>query len=217
MKFGVMLPHYRQVAGTDAIARVAREAENMGYDSVWVSDHIVVPDQDVERFGKGYYDPFSVLSYVAAITERISLGTSIVIIPECGNVKPSVLVPYPVLAGMHMQRPLYLYARHVTWDIQTVASCFVKRRDHPQEFTLILHLLRFCHLRRDYVLGNRGTCWLVVVRIRTSCNKYRYCEGCTQYGDEVLKHCPSAYSARILPMETRRHHADQEVEDQASD
>ena len=81
MKFGVMLPHYRQVAGTDAIARVAREAENMGYDSVWVSDHIVVPDQDVERFGKGYYDPFSVLSYVAAITERISLGTSIVIIP----------------------------------------------------------------------------------------------------------------------------------------
>jgi alkanesulfonate monooxygenase SsuD/methylene tetrahydromethanopterin reductase-like flavin-dependent oxidoreductase (luciferase family) len=70
MKFGVMLPHYRQVAGTDAIARVAREAEHMGYDSVSVSDHIVVPDQDVERFGKGYYDPFSVLSYVAAITEQ---------------------------------------------------------------------------------------------------------------------------------------------------
>ena len=81
MKFGVMLPHYRQMAGTEAIARVAQEAEEMGYDSVWVSDHIVVPDEDVERFGKGYYDLFSVLGYVAAITQRASLGTSIFIIP----------------------------------------------------------------------------------------------------------------------------------------
>ena len=40
MKFGIMLPHHRQMAGTEAIARVAREAEDMGYDSVWVSDHI---------------------------------------------------------------------------------------------------------------------------------------------------------------------------------
>ena len=60
---------------------------------------------------------------------------------ESGHVKYSVLVPYPVLAGMRMQRTLYLYARHVTWDIQTIASCFVKRRDHPQEFTLIVDLL----------------------------------------------------------------------------
>ena len=34
---------------------------------------------------------------------------------------------------MHLQRTFYLYARHVAWDIQTVASCFVKRRDHPQD------------------------------------------------------------------------------------
>jgi len=34
---------------------------------------------------------------------------------------------------------------------------FVKRRDHSQEYTLIVHLLRFCHLRRDYILCNRGT------------------------------------------------------------
>ena len=81
MKFGVMLPHYRQVASTDGIYRMAQEAESMGFHSVWVSDHIVVPDRDVERFGKGYYDLFTVLGYVAAITQRVSLGTSIVILP----------------------------------------------------------------------------------------------------------------------------------------
>ena len=81
MKFGVMLPHYRQVASTDGIYRVAQEAESMGFDSVWVSDHIVVPDGDVERYGKGYYDMFSVLGFVAALTKQVLLGTSIVILP----------------------------------------------------------------------------------------------------------------------------------------
>ena len=81
MKFGIMLPHYRQVASADGIYRMAQEAESMGFHSVWVSEHIAVPDADVERFGKGYFDPFSVLGYVSAITQRISLGTSIIIMP----------------------------------------------------------------------------------------------------------------------------------------
>lgn len=81
MKFGIMLPHYRQVASAVGIYRMAQEAESMGFHSVWVSEHIVVPDGDVARFGKGYYDPFSVLGYVSAITQRVSLGASIIIMP----------------------------------------------------------------------------------------------------------------------------------------
>ena len=81
MKFGIMLPHYRQVASTEGIRRVALEAEAMGYHSVWVSEHIVVPYEAEVRFGKGYYDPFGVLAYVSAITERVLLGTSIIVLP----------------------------------------------------------------------------------------------------------------------------------------
>ena len=81
MKFGVMLPHYRHVADPDGIFRIAQEAEAMGFHSVWVSDHEVVPDDMVERFGKGYYDMFTVLGFVASITKRVQLGTSIVIMP----------------------------------------------------------------------------------------------------------------------------------------
>ena len=81
MKFGVMLPHYRQVASAEGIIRVAQEAESMGFDSVWVSEHTAVPDQDVERFGLGYFDPFTVLGYAAAVTKQITLGTSIIIMP----------------------------------------------------------------------------------------------------------------------------------------
>ena len=81
MKFGIMLPHYRQVASTEGIRRVALEAEAMGYHSVWVSEHIAVPYDAEERFGKGYYDPFTVLAYAAAVTERVLLGTSIIVLP----------------------------------------------------------------------------------------------------------------------------------------
>ena len=76
MKFGIMLPHYRQVAATGAIARVAREAERLNYDSIWVSDHIVIPNADVERLGQVFYDSFSVLGYVSACTSNIRLGFS---------------------------------------------------------------------------------------------------------------------------------------------
>ena len=81
MRFGVMLPHYRHVADPDGIIRIAEEAEAMGFHSVWVSDHVVVPDDMVERFGRGYYDMFTVLGYVASVTKRVQLGTSIVIMP----------------------------------------------------------------------------------------------------------------------------------------
>ena len=81
MKFGIMLHHYRQVASVDGILRVAQEAESMGYHSIWTSDHIVVPSGFEERFGKGYYDALSVLGYVSAVTKRVRLGTSIVIVP----------------------------------------------------------------------------------------------------------------------------------------
>ena len=81
MKFGIMLPHYRQVASPEGIYRVAQEAESMGFHSVWVSEHTAVPYEDEVRFGKGYYDPFTVLGYAAAITSRVMMGTSIVILP----------------------------------------------------------------------------------------------------------------------------------------
>ncbi|MDP6548600.1 MAG: LLM class F420-dependent oxidoreductase [Dehalococcoidia bacterium] len=81
MKFGIMLPHYRQVASADAIARVAKEAERLGYDTIWVCDHIIVPNAEVDRFGAAFYDPFSVLAYVSACTSRVGLGSSVFILP----------------------------------------------------------------------------------------------------------------------------------------
>jgi len=81
MKYGLTLPHFRQVASPLALQRVAREAEAMGYDSLWVTDHIVMPHPYVDRFGAHFYDPLTTLGYVIPYTRRIRLGSSVFILP----------------------------------------------------------------------------------------------------------------------------------------
>ena len=81
MHCGIGLPHFRQVASTEAIATVTQQAEALGFDSVWVSDHIVVPHSAIPRFGEVFFEPFTTLAYVAGKTQRIRLGTSVIILP----------------------------------------------------------------------------------------------------------------------------------------
>jgi probable F420-dependent oxidoreductase len=81
MQFGLSLPHFRQVASPEAIRRVAQRAEHLGYDGIWVSDHIVIPDSAVDRFGSVFYEPLTVLAFAAACTSTIRLGTTVLIVP----------------------------------------------------------------------------------------------------------------------------------------
>ena len=81
MKFGVMLPHYRHVASTEAITRLGKEAEDMGYDSVWVTDVTTMRPDVVERFGPVFYESLTVLAFVAGLTNTIRLGSSVIVLP----------------------------------------------------------------------------------------------------------------------------------------
>jgi len=81
MKFGITIPHYYQFPSKKAITEVAQKAEELGYDSIWVTDHIGIPKPYVARFGEVFYEPLMVLSYLTAVTGRVPLGTSVIILP----------------------------------------------------------------------------------------------------------------------------------------
>jgi probable F420-dependent oxidoreductase len=81
MKFGVHLQHFRPEASRTAIEEVARAAEELGLDSVWVSDHVILPRGPAQTFGAVFYDPLLSLTWAAAKTERVRLGTSVLITP----------------------------------------------------------------------------------------------------------------------------------------
>ncbi len=81
MRFGVWLPNCRHLATPDVIRATAVRAEALGYDSVWVSDHVVVPRPNVANFGETVFDPFVTLAVAAGATRRVQLGTTVLIVP----------------------------------------------------------------------------------------------------------------------------------------
>jgi probable F420-dependent oxidoreductase len=73
-------------AEPEAAARIAVLAERLGYDSLWAGEHVVVPSPRVDPSpmepGEPILDPLVALAHVAAHTERVRLGTGVVILPQ---------------------------------------------------------------------------------------------------------------------------------------
>jgi probable F420-dependent oxidoreductase len=80
MRLGVHLPHAGEQATPALIRRYAIRAEALGLDDVWVSEHIIVPRAEFPR-SPLFYDAVLTLTWVAAVTERIRLGTSVLVLP----------------------------------------------------------------------------------------------------------------------------------------
>lgn len=88
MELGIGLPTSGALAAPANIAAVAKEAEQLGYDALWTYERLLRPIGDVEQGGGGkaplpemyrlVFEPLETLSYVAALTSTIKLGTSIV-------------------------------------------------------------------------------------------------------------------------------------------
>ena len=92
MKFGISLPHSGPLASVNAIRQVATQAEQLGYESVWVHDHITYDldwlghrtsgvIEDEALYQPDFYESISTLAYVAGFTQRINLGTAIIVLP----------------------------------------------------------------------------------------------------------------------------------------
>jgi probable F420-dependent oxidoreductase len=81
MRFGIHLPQFGRAAVAGAVEQGARFAEQLGFDDVWVSDHLVVP-KDQSYPSPYLYDPLVALTFAAATTSAIGLGTSVLVGPQ---------------------------------------------------------------------------------------------------------------------------------------
>ena len=68
-------------ATPQAIVETACKAEELGFDALFVNDHVIVDDAPRSALWRNVYDPLMVLSHVAAQTSRVLLGTSVLIMP----------------------------------------------------------------------------------------------------------------------------------------
>jgi len=98
MKFGMMMPTFGPMATgpgvLDAQLTIAQKAEDLGFDSLWVPDHVVIPTTITSRYpynesGKfpvppdtGLLEPIAMLGFLTGVTKRVRLGTWVLVLPH---------------------------------------------------------------------------------------------------------------------------------------
>ncbi|KAA1423022.1 TIGR03619 family F420-dependent LLM class oxidoreductase [Mumia zhuanghuii] len=81
MRVGLAPPNYARWFDGATVAEVCRHAEEAGFDSLWFGDHVAIPQDQADVFGNAYLDVFPLLGHVAALTERVRLGTNVLVAP----------------------------------------------------------------------------------------------------------------------------------------
>ncbi len=79
MKFGVCVPNYGESSSAEALRTIALEAERAGCDSLWTTDHILMPKNSGTPYER-IFDSITTLAYFAAVTDKVKLGISSLII-----------------------------------------------------------------------------------------------------------------------------------------
>jgi probable F420-dependent oxidoreductase len=93
MKFGLGIPHAGAAAQGAKIVRFAQRAEALGFESLWCGDHIILPTAGTNQYPYtddgsfarpsdiGFLETMTVLAFVASVTQRVRLGSTVIILP----------------------------------------------------------------------------------------------------------------------------------------
>ena len=149
MEFGCHLPTFGPIATRGNLIAFAQRMEALGYDSLWVSDHVVIPHAIRSRYPysdtgqfplpptANFLEPLTTLALVAGVTERVKLGTSILVLPH----------RHPVLAAKmlstldHLAGGRLILGVGVGWmeeEIRTLGGPFAKRGAFSDEAIRIM-------------------------------------------------------------------------------
>src|SRR5260221_12664423 len=82
MKLGICLPHYGRPIEPSRLAQIAARAEEISLDSIWVTDHVIVPRDLPPIYRSDMLDPPAMLPWLAGAPERIALGNSLILRPQ---------------------------------------------------------------------------------------------------------------------------------------
>jgi alkanesulfonate monooxygenase SsuD/methylene tetrahydromethanopterin reductase-like flavin-dependent oxidoreductase (luciferase family) len=78
---GLILPNYGESLDVERLVGAAVAAEEGGFDSGWVTDHVIAPEQHARIYGT-IAEPLAALGFLAARTSRLELGVSALVVPQ---------------------------------------------------------------------------------------------------------------------------------------
>src|SRR5256714_15241306 len=78
---GVNVPNFGPGTAPGLLRRWAQTVEGLGFDLLMISDHVAVTPDVAEQYPPPFYEPFTTLAWLAGLTDRIKLGTTVLIVP----------------------------------------------------------------------------------------------------------------------------------------
>jgi probable F420-dependent oxidoreductase len=162
LSFGYHLPIWGPAATRETLLTLARRVEALGFDSVWASDHVVIPFEIRSRYPynatgdfplpptTNFLEPLTALSVVAGVTERLRLGTTVLVLPH----------RHPVLAAKmlatldHLAPGRVILGAGVGWmreEIELLGAPYDQRGAWTDE---AIQIMRKCW--RDERVSHRG-------------------------------------------------------------
>ncbi|MCI0549155.1 MAG: LLM class F420-dependent oxidoreductase [Candidatus Rokubacteria bacterium] len=152
MKIGCHLPMFGPVATRENVLGFARRMEALGFDSLWASDHVVVPQRIRSRYpyneqgqfplppDSHFLEPLTLLALVGAVTERVSLGTTVLVLPH----RHPVLAAKMLASLDHLTGGRVILGAGVGWmreEIELLGAPFERRGAWSDE---AIRVMRAC-------------------------------------------------------------------------
>jgi probable F420-dependent oxidoreductase len=152
MDFGCHLPMFGPVATRATVLAFARRMEALGYDSLWASDHVVIPYTIESRYpysdtgtfplppDTNFLEPLTTLALVAGVTERAKLGTTVLVLPH----RHPVLAAKSLATLDHLSGGRVILGAGVGWmreEIELLGAPFDRRGAWSDE---AIRIMRAC-------------------------------------------------------------------------
>ena len=131
MRFGIVLPNVAELAERGALVRVAQAAEELGYHSLWTSDHLLIPPDALGR-RVDCLEALTTLAYLAPLTSRILLGTSVVVAP----LRDPILLAKQAATVHQLSGGRLLLGLGVGWlqaEFELIGAAFDERGENTDE------------------------------------------------------------------------------------
>jgi probable F420-dependent oxidoreductase len=141
MRIGFSLLNNWGVADVQGLVDLASRADELGLDSVWVHDHVFNVGHVFDRIGgKPYYEPLTLLSFVAARTRRVRLGTSVLVLPYHNPIRlAKAAATLDVLSGGRLAMGVGVGL--IQQEMEAMGSAFAERGAITDEAIAVMRAL----------------------------------------------------------------------------
>jgi probable F420-dependent oxidoreductase len=140
MRFGLVLPNYARWFDADGAREVAAAAERLGYHGIYVNDHVALPREEAPIYGNAFLDPYIALGFLAAVTERVRLGTTVIVLPYRNPlVQAKMVAALDVLSKGRIT--LAIGSGHIPGESAALGVPYVDRGPMTDEYLRIMRIL----------------------------------------------------------------------------